>query len=197
MIIGITGSIGSGKTTIAKLFSRHGFDIIDADEIWHLLIKKNPIAYKKIIKNFGNSILDKNKNIDRKRLGNVVFNDKEKLKKLNLIAHQLIAQEIRDKIKQIQKKCGSKTRIIIDAPLLLETKVKNLVDRIIVVKASEDKIIQRNRKFSREQIERILRRQMPAKEKLKYADFVIDNNKNLKQLERQVESISTQLIVEF
>ena len=161
MIIGITGSIGSGKTTIAKLFSKHGFNIIDADEIGHKLLRKNSIAYKKITKIFGNSILDKSGDIKRKRLGKIVFNDNVKLKNLNSIIHPAIINEIKIRIEKIQKKCGNKTRIIIDTPLLLETSAKNLADRIIVVKASENKIIQRSKKFSREQIERILKRQMP------------------------------------
>ena len=194
MIIGITGSIGSGKTTIAKLFSRHWYNRIDADEIGHELIKKNSVAYKKIINEFGNILLDKSKNINRKELGNVVFNDNKKLKKLNSITHPLIVQEIRNQIKQIKQKCGSKTKIIIDAPLLLETKTKNLVDKIIVVKCNKENIIKRlNKKYPKEKIEKILKTQMPLNKKLEYADFVIDNNRNIWHLERQVKIIIEKL----
>ena len=194
MIIGITGSIGSGKTTVAKLFSRHWYNRIDADEIGHQIIKNNSAAYKKIINEFGSGILDKNVSIDRKKLGDIVFNDNKKLKILNSITHPLIVQEIRNQIKQIKQKCGSRTKIIIDAPLLLKTKTKNLVDNIIVVKSNEKDILKRlNKRFPKEKIERILKSQMPLKEKLKYADFVIDNNRDLKHLERQVKNIIQKL----
>src|SRR3989344_1345761 len=99
MIIGITGPIGSGKTTVAKLFSRHWYDRIDADEISHQIMKNNSVVYKKIIQEFGNKILDKNKNIDREKLGDIVFNYATKLKKLNSIMHPIIINEIKNKIK--------------------------------------------------------------------------------------------------
>src|SRR3989338_5381544 len=98
MIIGITGPIGSGKSTAAKLFSRHHYSRIDADEIAHDLIKKNSQIYKKIINEFGNEILDKQKNIDRNKLGNIVFSDYVQLKNLNSIMHSVIIKEIKSQI---------------------------------------------------------------------------------------------------
>ena len=190
IIIGITGSIGSGKTTVAKLFGRHWYNRIDADEIGHEIIKKNSVAYERIINEFGDEVLDKNRNIDRKKLGDVVFNDNKKLKKLNSITHPIIIQNIKNQIKKIKQKCGSKTKIIIDAPLLLETKTKNLADKIIVVNCDKKNILRRlSKKYSKGKIERILNQQMPLDEKLRYADFVIDNNKNLEYLEKQVNNI--------
>ena len=90
MIIGITGSIGSGKTTMSGIFARQGFLSINADKIGHEMLKRDSAIYKKIIKHFGNKILDENKNIDRKKLGNLVFYDSEKLEKLNSITHPII-----------------------------------------------------------------------------------------------------------
>lgn len=189
IIIGITGSIGSGKTTVAKLFGKHWYNGIDADEIGHEVIKKNSTAYEKIVNNFGNQILDINKNIDRKKLGDIVFNDNNKVRKLNSIMHPIIINEIKKRIKKIKEKCGSETKIIIDAPLLLETKTKNLVDKIVVVKCDKNNIMKRNKKYSKGKIEKILNQQMPLNDKIKYADFVIDNNKDLKHLEKQVKEI--------
>lgn len=188
-ILGITGAVCSGKTAAAKIFSRYWYTRIDADRIGHNLIKKNSKAYNEVIREFGNEVTNKNKNIDRRKLGNVVFNDDKKLRKLNSIMHPLIIKEIKNQIKQIQKKCGDKTKTIIDAPLLLETKAKNLVDKIIVIKCSKENILKRSKKFTRQQIEKILKVQMPLKEKLKYADFVIDNNKDTRHMERQVKNI--------
>lgn len=192
-VICITGSIGSGKTTIAKMFSRHWYNRIDADEISHELIKKNSNEYKKIIKEFGNKILDKNKNIDRKKLGDIVFYDENKLKKLNSIMHPAIINKIKNQIKEIQKKCPHEAKIVIDAPLLLETNTKNLADKIIVVKCGKKNILKRNKNYPKDKIERILKMQMPLDEKLEYADFVVDNNKDLKHLEEQIKKIIQKL----
>ena len=193
MIIGITGSIGSGKTTVAKLFSKYHFNIINADEIGHSVLKNNLSIKKKLIKNFGNGILGKNKNIDREKLGNVVFNDKRKLKKLNSAIHPVIFSEIKNKVRRIIKKYGARAKIIVDAPLLLETNVKKIVDNIIVVQAEIEKITERNKKFSKDKINKILELQMPMYEKIKYADFVIYNNGDFKNLENRVAEIINKL----
>ena len=196
MILGITGSIGSGKTTIAKLFCKHGFERIDADKISHELMKNNLQLRKLLIKNFGFKIAAKNKIIDRKKLGEIVFDDEKKLKKLNLIMHPLIILEIKNQIEKIQKKCGGSAKIIVDAPLLLETNAKDLVDKIIVVKCSDNKIIQRllkKGKRTKKEIMQISKSQMPAKEKLKFADFAVDNGRDLENLERQVVEIMDKL----
>ncbi len=194
MIIGITGSIGSGKTTVAKIFSKHWYNRIDADEIGHEIMKKSSIVYKKILNYFGNKILDKNKNIDRKKLSDIVFSDDKKLKRLNSIMHSIILNEIKNQIEKIQNKCGDNTKVVIDAPLLLETKTKDLIDKIIVIKCTKNNILKRlNKKYPKEKIEKILKVQMPLDKKLKYADFTVDNNKDLKHLEKQVKKIIEKL----
>ena len=194
MIIGITGSIGSGKTTAAKMFGAHCYNRIDADKIAHEIIKKNSAAYKKIIKAFGAGILDKNKDVERKRLGDAVFGDDRKLKTLNSIMHPIIIESIKNEISKIKNKCQGKTRIVIDAPLLLETDTKNLVDKIIIVKCDEKNAVKRlNKKYPKEKIEKILKSQMPLDEKLKYADSVVDNNKDLQNLRNRVREIVEEL----
>ena len=183
MIIGITGSIGSGKSTVSKIFEKYGFTVIDADEISHRIIEKKPI--KKILtNNFGNMILNKKGEINRKELGKIAFGDKNKLKKLNSIVHPLIIGEIKKRVGKLENK-----NIVIDAPLLLETDAKKLVDKIIVVKTYSENIIKRNKRFSTEQLEKILNFQMPLDKKIKHANFVIDNNGNLESLEKQVKEI--------
>ena len=190
MIIGITGSIGSGKTTAARIFSKFHYSRIDADKIGHELLKSDKKIKNKIIKDFGKEILDKNKNIDRKKLGDLVFNDKNELKKLNLIMHPLIIDEIKNQIKNIQKKGGNDARIIIDAPLLIETSLKDYVDKIVVIRSDKNKTMKRlNKRYPEELIERILKVQTPLEEKLKYADFVIENDNGFKNLEKQVKNI--------
>ena len=194
IIMGITGSIGSGKTTAAKIFSKYHYSRIDADETGHVLMKENKELKNKLIEIFGNAILDKKRNVNRKVLGNMVFNNANKLKKLNSIMHPLIINKIKNQIKKIQKKCGNDAKIVIDAPLLIETNLKDCVDRIIVIKSDKKNVIKRlNKKYPEKQIERILKAQMPLEEKLKYADFVIENNDNLKNLEKQIKKIIMKL----
>lgn len=190
MIIGITGSVGSGKTTIARIFSKYHFTRVDADEIGHQILRKDFIRRKKLIVEFGNEILGRNKDIDRKILGDIVFNNNKKLKALNSIMHPMITSEIKKQIKKIRQKCGNDARIIVDAPLLLETKTKALVDKIIVVKSRKEKIIQRLRgKYPKDRIEKILNAQMKPDARLKHADYVIDNDGDFRHLETQVKRI--------
>ena len=189
MIIGITGSIGSGKTTVASIFSRQGFLLIDADEISHSLIRKNRAGYRKVLTEFGDKILDKNMDIDRKKLGDIVFNDARKLDKLNSLLHPSIGSEIRKKTKKSKNK-----DFVLDIPLLIETNAKNLVDKIVLVKSDKRDIFSRLRKkYPREKIEKILKSQMPFKQKLRYADFVVKNDGNDKGLEKQVLEILKKL----
>lgn len=187
MILGITGSIGSGKTTTANLFKKYGFEVINADELYHKISKPKKIIYKKIVNEFGNEILNDDKTINRGKLKKIVFSNYKKLNKLNSIAHPVIISEIK---KLIQK--NKSKNIIIDAPLLLESDAKNLADKIIVVKCDDKSRIKRllkQGKHTKEQIKNITKSQMPFKEKLKYADFVVDNSGTLPETEVQVKTI--------
>jgi len=121
MILGITGSFGSGKTTIANIFRNYGFKVINVDKLYHNIYNE-PLLKNRIKKEFNT--------INRNKIKKIVFNDYSKLKKLNKITHPLI-------IKEIKKLIKNKKNIIIDAPLLLEAKAQNLVDKIIVVKANK------------------------------------------------------------
>jgi dephospho-CoA kinase len=186
MIIGITGSIGSGKTTAANLFRKYGFRIINVDKFYANIYRENKSLKNKIKKEFGTT--------SRNKLKKIVFNDYKKLKKLNQITHPIIINEIKKSIKNIKK--NKKTEIIIDAPLLLETKTKNLVDKVIVVKCNEKTQISRvlkKKKYTGKEIKNIIKSQMPLNKKLKYADFVVENNGNINNLEKQIKDIVKKL----
>ncbi|HLC62647.1 MAG TPA: dephospho-CoA kinase [Candidatus Nanoarchaeia archaeon] len=191
MIIGITGTIGSGKTAASDLFKKYGFKVINADELYHKISKPNKIIYKKIIKEFGNKIINSDKSINRDKLKKIVFSDDKKLKKLNLITHPIINSEIKKLIKKFKN-----SKVIVDAPLLLESDSRKLVGKIVVVKCDDKARIRRllkKGKLTKEQINKITKFQMPMEKKLKFADFVIDNSKDLKNLENQVKSIVNKL----
>lgn len=188
MILGITGAIGSGKSTVASIFAEYGFKVIDADKIAHDILNNNKIVINKLKNVFGKRIFDINGKISREKLGGIVFNDKSKLKKLNLIMHPVIISNIKKAINQSQKI----KNIVIDAPLLLETKTKNLADKIMVVMADKKTLFERAKKqnkFSKSRLEKIIKLQMPLKEKIKYADLVIDNNKSIEELKKQIKLI--------
>lgn len=187
MIIGITGSFGTGKTTVANMFSQYGFKIIIVDKLYHNIYKKDNSLKNKVKKEFGT--------LDRNKIKKIVFNDSKKLKKLNKITHPIIIKAIKKeiyKIKKINELKNNETNIVIDAPLLFEAKAMNLVDKVIVVKCSKKEQIKRilkKKKYLKKEIEHIIESQMPLKEKIKKADFVVDNNKTLKETQKHVENL--------
>ncbi len=187
LILGLTGSFGSGKTMVAKIFKSFGAKVIDADKIAHRIIKPQSQIYQKIISIFGKNILKKNKTIDREKLAQIVFNNKNLLKKLNQIMHPQIIKIIKSQIKNYKSKI-----IILDAPLLIEAGLANLVDKLIVVKAKKKEQIERLQAKLPLQKREILKRikaQIPLQDKVRLADFVIDNSATIKNTKRQVAQI--------
>lgn len=192
IVLGLTGSIGSGKSTVARIFKKNGSFIVDADKIGHALLKKNTVEYKKILSKFGNNVLDKQSNIDRKKLGEIVFKDKNSLKALNLILHPKILKDIQNKIQKSNKKI-----VIIDAPLLLETGLEKIVDKVVVVDIDFKIQLLRLKKklnLSKEEIVKRIQSQMPLKKKLAFADFIIDNSKTKENTQVQVEKLIRRLL---
>jgi dephospho-CoA kinase len=191
-VVGITGSFGTGKTTVAKLFKQLGAKIIDADSIAHGLIKVNTPTYKSLIRSFGKGILkDNSRDIERKKLAKIVFANKKLLNKLNRILHPAIIKKIKDKVKLINKRNKPKV-VIIDAPLLIEAGLLRLVDKLIVVAASRGVQVLRLKKragISKKEIEARINSQIPMREKIKSADFVIDNNGSLTYTKKQVREV--------
>lgn len=198
IILGLTGSFCSGKSTVAKIFGSLGAQVIDADRIAHWLIKPGGKIYKKLIDAFGKGILKENKVIDRDKLGEIVFDNKNLLERLNRLIHPQVTHTIKHKIGSSSKKA-----IVIDAPLLIEAGLTELVDKLVVVKVSRRKQIERALKkyknvrgkaaFSKADILRRINAQMSLSDKVRLADFVIDNNGTIEETRKQVEQIRRQL----
>lgn len=189
MILGITGIFGSGKTTIAKIFVRYGYKHINADFIGHKLLNNKNVK-DEVVNAFGKKVLNKGK-IDRRKIKDIVFYDYKALLKLNKIIHPVIIKEIKSIINKSKNKY-----IIIDGALLIETKCVNLFDKLIVVKISRKKQLNRSLKKGKYpimEIKNILKSQFSQKEKLKYADITIDNSKGLIYTKNQVEKIAKNL----
>jgi len=188
IILGITGSFGSGKTTVAGIFKSFGAKIIDADKIAHSLIKPQTPVYKKIICAFGRGILNQDKSINRHRLARLVFNNKNLLKKLNKITHPEIIRIIKEKIRTD----ASSGIVVLDAPLLIEKGLGKITDKLIVVTITGKKQTERMRNKTGLSITDILKRvkaQIPLRNKVRLADFIIDNSATLKETEKQVQEI--------
>ncbi len=190
LIIGLTGSIGTGKSTIANKFSDLDIPIVDADLIAREVVEPGKEAYKDIVATFGEEILQHNQTLDRKALGKIVFNDESKRKQLNAIIHPAIRKEMlrqRDEWVQRGKEC-----VVLDIPLLYESGLTHYVDKVIVVYVDPDvqlhRIIARDESTEEEAKSRI-NSQMPIKEKAEKADAVIDNNGSKEESYKQLIAI--------
>jgi dephospho-CoA kinase len=198
LIVGLTGGIVGGKSTVASMFEDLGAKIVDADKLGHSVILPNKSAWKKIVKIFGKDILQNDLIIDREKLGKTVFANQTLLKKLNEITHPEIIKIIKKEIDLVKNKTYNQQKIlIIDAALIYEAKIDGLMDKVIVVYIDEDeqirRLIKRNNLSKDEALQRI-KSQMPIKEKIKMADYVIDNSSSLDNTKKQVEKIWKNLV---
>jgi len=194
-VIGITGGFAGGKTTVASMFAKLGARPIDADKIYHQLIKPGRPLYKKIVSIFGREILTKNRQIDRKKLAKLVFDNAKVLKKLCQLTHPAVIKKIKLELSKL-KKARNKQVAVIDAPLLIEAGLAKMIDSLIVVKTSQQKQISRCRKHFRAPGAEIIKRikaQLPLRKKISLADYVVDNDGTLPQTRKQVRNIWKQL----
>lgn len=188
-IIGVTGGLASGKSTVAKLFARHGAKVIDADRVVHDLLKSDRAVINKVVRVFGREILIGSK-INRAKLAAAVFQSPARLKRLEAILHPAVKKAMVKTIRQLSRK---KVRaVVLDVPLLFEKQLDRLTDITVAVRAAREQQIRRARRrlgLSRSEFTSRARRQMPAARKLKRADRVIDNRGSLRQTRRQVRDL--------
>lgn len=189
LIVGLTGGIVAGKTTVAELLKELGAEIIDADEIAHETMRPGEKTWEKIILNFGKEILGDNQEIHRKKLAQIVFSDKEKLDLLNKITHPEIILKIKDRIRKIKVYSTKDVICVVDVPLLFETKMEKWMDKTIVVYLSREEQIKRlfNRDgLSRNEAIKRIDSQIPMEKKVLLADYVIDNHLSIEKTKIQV-----------
>lgn len=195
-IIGLTGGIASGKSTVSKYLRELGAIIIDADIIAREIVEKGKPALKDIVEYFGREVLNEDGTLNRKYLGKIVFNDSEKLKILNKITHKRIVENIKKKIKYY-KHLGKYKVVFVDAALLIEMGMTNLFDEIWLVIVDRKTQIQRlmiRDKLSYVEALNRINSQMSLEEKKLYADVIIDNSKGIKDLKRQVEFLWNEIL---
>ncbi len=185
--VGLTGGIGSGKTTVCNLFEKLGVPIIDADIIAKNIVEPGSEGLKKVISVFGSTLLTDKESLDRKKLRELVFQDKKKLKQLNSILHPLIYQSIEEQAHLVQS-----SYCIIAIPLLFETNGTEHVDRVVYIDSPIQLQIERTMKrdsVSKTHVENIINSQLPREDKLKLADDIIDNSFSLEYLKNEVNKL--------
>ncbi|MEK7281405.1 MAG: dephospho-CoA kinase [Chloroflexota bacterium] len=188
IVIGLTGGIGSGKSTVSRILEELGARIIDMDKLGHELYRAGTPGWEEVVAEFGSDILQPNREVDRKKLGQIVFSDPEALKRLNRVMHPKIkrrAQEVLDEWRQ-----QGVAVAVVEAAILIEASWASLTDEVWVTVASEKVAVSRmkERGFAPEQVLARVRSQMPVEEKAKQAQVVLHNDGNLAALRRQVEA---------
>jgi dephospho-CoA kinase len=187
VVVGLTGNIGSGKSTVAQMLSERGATIIDADVLARRAVEVGTAAYDRIVSRWGSEIVAPDGQLDRAALRRVVFADHEQLEELNQIVHPEV-ERLRNRLVEQARKRGDRV-VICDIPLLFERHMTDRVDRIILVDAHRAVRLERlvkDRGLRETEAMDMIAAQMPAELKRARADYVVDNDGTLTQLERKV-----------
>ena len=190
LVIGLTGSIATGKSTVSSMFTILAIPVIDADLIAREVVEPGEEAYERIVESFGEKILLEDRTIDRNRLGEIVFSNESKRKQLNEIVHPAIRKrmlEQRDACIEAGERC-----VVLDIPLLIESKLEHLVEKILVVYVDEktqlERLMARN-DFTKEEAMQRINSQIPVEKKAELADAIIDNRGSIQDSFEQLKHI--------
>ena len=197
LTIGLTGGIGSGKTTVSDLFEKLGVYIIDTDVIAKELVINNQSVLQELTDTFGEAIIDSDGHLDRKKLAHIVFNQTTEKQRLEKILHPKIRSEVARKIQQYNTDKSQPDYLLVVIPLLIETGFSDLIDRTLVVLSSEENRIKRvinrdDRNIA--EIQSIINSQVTDEKRISCADDIIENNNNIKELESKVRQLHDRYI---
>jgi len=188
--IGLTGGIGSGKTTVAALLEKLGATVIHADAVGHEVYQPHTVGWQRVTEAFGTAILQPDGTIDRKQLGAMVFNDPAALKRLNAIVHPLIYAEVERRIKA-HRATGSTQTVVVEAAILIEANWLPLVDEVWLVTASKDLVverIERQRGLASGAVAARIAAQLGDTERRKFAQVIIENTGTIADLTAKVRA---------
>jgi dephospho-CoA kinase len=190
LVVGLTGGIASGKSTVSSMLKERDITVIDADVESRLAVQRGEPAYKQIAGSFGQEILLPDGEIDRQKLGSIIFHEEQKRQLLNQIVHPEVRRRMNEK-KEMALKNGEKI-VILDIPLLFESKLIQMVEKTLLVYVDRSiqltRLMERNH-LSKDEAEARIQSQMPLSEKLKLADKVINNNGSLSETKSQLDEI--------
>ena len=191
MYIGLSGGIGSGKSTVAKMFGELGAVIIDADAIAREVLEPGQVGYESVLHAFGDSVLDSLGNIDRKKLAEIVFQDQSQLAALESIVHPAVIA----RVAQIRESLPNSAVVVYDTPLLVEKQLQNQFDKVVIVVA--DETLRKERLLDRGleplDIDARIANQATDSQRAQVADFVISNNESIDQLRDNVSQVWQQI----
>ena len=189
-IIGLTGGIGSGKSTVSRLLAELGAVIIDADRVGHEAFTPGTELWREVVAAFGWQILAPGGDINRKKLGEIVFDDAELLSRLNQIMHPRMYAVVKDQLEEYRK-CGVEV-VVLEAPLLVEAAWDSLVDEVWITIAGEETILKRLQErtgLSEEESLSRIHSQLPSEERIKFADVVINTDCSLDEVKARVKEL--------
>jgi len=191
-LVGLTGGFGSGKSTVARILSELGLDVISADDLAREVCEPGTPGYNEIVEMFGKEVVAEDGSLNRKRLGDTVFAEPALLGQLNSIVHPRVIAREGELLKQIEDS-DSDAIVVLDVPLLIEVERHHLVDFLVVVNAPTEQRFERLRKefgdLGRAALEARMKHQMPLEEKVKLADFVVDNSGKPESTREQTEKL--------
>jgi dephospho-CoA kinase len=194
IVIGLTGGIASGKSTVARMLSELGAVVIDADKVGHEVLRPHTEAWRKVVAAFGRDILGLNEEIDRSKLSQLVFNDPRALQRLSRIMHPLMHEMVRQKIEALRHQGAGV--VVLEAALLIEAGWTDLVDRVWVTITPESAVVNRlvsQKGFTEEQAAARIKAQTPIARRAKNAAVVIENDSDMNTLRQKVEALWLQL----
>ena len=188
-VIGLTGGIGTGKSTVSQYLAELGAMVIDADKVGHEVFQHGTEGWEEVVATFGKGILTATGEINRKKLGAIVFNNPEALSKLNQIVHPRAYNLVKSRLDEYRRQ-GEKV-VVVEVILLIEAKWTDLANEVWVVVASEDSVVKRlkQRGMSEAEIMARIRSQLSAEERVKHADIVINNDGDIDELKAKVKEL--------
>ena len=194
-VYGLTGGIGAGKSTVANMFQESGIPVVLADDVGREVASKGSDGLAEIVRSFGPDVLDGNGELDRRKLGTLIFNDPDRRRELEAILHPRVRDQSRELFSQLEQ-AGNKI-VVYESALLYETQRHTEMRGVILVTASEEQRIARvrSRDGSEEAaVRQRIKAQMDDEEKRGLADYIIENNGDLQALRREVDSLIEQLL---
>jgi dephospho-CoA kinase len=198
VVIGIAGGIATGKTEVAKVFAEKGAVIISGDELGREVVEKNPEVLTELVEAFSIEILDQNGVLNRRKLAQLAFRDTASKKKLNDTIHPHLLRKLKERLAQLRKSKGEKL-VVVDAALIPDWGIKDWLDYLVIVDCTYENQLQRlkQRGLSDKEAKDHIASQLPSEKKRESADYLIENNRTLKELQKKAERLYLHVLERF